>query len=146
MSHAKKYDCTSAKCIFNWNKSVTGHKQGRVGVFQGKTVKVSCKLLSQYQYVKLNTRTVCEDVMTLSRWYVVLCISDGRVTPRTPQLDTHFRSDRQNNISDKRTALRFTDTMSRIRHSSNGLHSQWRNHHCSLRCSNHGLDNSTSWA
>ena len=32
----KKHDYTSATCIFNWNTSVTGHKQEGVGFLQWK--------------------------------------------------------------------------------------------------------------
>ena len=30
ISYAKKHVCTTSQCIFNWNTSVTGHKQVRV--------------------------------------------------------------------------------------------------------------------
>ena len=31
-----KRDCTSAQCIFNWNASLTGHREGTVGFPQRK--------------------------------------------------------------------------------------------------------------
>ena len=53
LSHTHtQHGCTLAKCNFNWNMSVTGHK--RLSTAQ-TTAKVNCKLHSQYLYVIYRT-------------------------------------------------------------------------------------------
>jgi hypothetical protein len=56
-SHAQtEHDCTSAECTFNWNTSVTFHKQGTVGFHQPKPLPRS---------LANSTVTVCTYVCVL---------------------------------------------------------------------------------
>jgi hypothetical protein len=44
------HNCTSVQCIFNWNASVTGYKQGAVGFPQRKPLSRSTTNTSHYMY------------------------------------------------------------------------------------------------
>jgi hypothetical protein len=69
-----EYDCTSATCTFNWNTSVTGHKQERDGFLQSKqlpsstassSVSISNKLTHSLTDSKLNVdKTVSSKTLT----------------------------------------------------------------------------------
>ena len=51
-----KNDYISVQCVLNWNTSVTVHKQCKISSLPAPppTLKVNCKLLSQYLYLSNN--------------------------------------------------------------------------------------------
>jgi hypothetical protein len=67
ISHAQNTPAFQPNHIFDWNTSVTSHKQETV-IFhhrkKKKTAKINCRLLSQYQQVLLNRGHV--------KWHLLL--------------------------------------------------------------------------